>query len=114
MNTWLRDIKYGYLDYLKASYSVREICEDGWLVLYREEDHQDWLHFAVMQFYHSDSDGSNIRLSCIFYGDGPTSLRELRHTYWGNEGDGSGYIFYPNKKIICSAFEALTEFFDMN
>lgn len=48
----------------------------------------------------------------VFHGSGPSgSLRELRHTYWG-EPDNSGYIFYPNGKLIAAAFEALKEWFD--
>lgn len=48
----------------------------------------------------------------VFHGGGPSgSLRELRHTYWG-EPNNSGYIFYPNGALICAAFQHLKRWFD--
>jgi hypothetical protein len=48
----------------------------------------------------------------VFHGCGPSgSLRELRHTNWG-EPDNSGYIFYPHAKLICDAFKHLKRWFD--
>ena len=54
----------------------------------------------------------------VFHGNGfgdlaGGGLRELRHTYWG-EADNSGYIFYPNAKLICDAFKHLNRWFDLD
>lgn len=100
------------LDDLKSNFEVRKLCrDDGWLVLSRndEDEYGCWLKFAVLGFAESEGNGKNTKVSCVFYGEGPTgSLRECRHTYWGKDG----YIFYPNGPIICAAFTALAEFFD--
>lgn len=103
----------GYaLDELRKKFDVREL-PGGWLVLKHDSTFGNWMQFTVLQFATSNSDGSNEFGSIVFYGDGPggkpdESLRECRHTYWGEDG----YIFYPNGKLISSAFAALSEFYD--
>lgn len=48
----------------------------------------------------------------LFHGSGPSgSLRECRHTYWG-EVDNAGYIHYPNFATIESALRELRRWFD--
>ncbi len=93
---------------------VREL-PGGWLVLKRDAKDSPsgglWLHFAVLEFRRSDDEGEFA--PCLFFGEGPggakgESLREGRHTYWGEDG----YIFYPNGKLITAAFRALAEFYD--
>lgn len=97
------------LDSIKAKYEVREICPNAWLVLKWDTDHL-WLNFALLAFHSSDGDDKNILTDCVFYGEGPVgSLKEYRHTYWGN----NGYIFYPNQRIITEGLKALSEFYDL-
>lgn len=116
---WLRgtdddgDIVYN-TDALKADagLDVREL-PGGWLVLKRAGADSPsgglWLNFAVLRF-HTSSDAGEFA-TCLFYGDGPVgALRECRHTYWGENGDG--YIFYPDGKLILAALRALAEFYD--
>jgi hypothetical protein len=102
------------LDKAKARYEVRDLCQNGWIVLKWDKE-KSWLKFAVLQFCTAEHDPSdtrgysNIKAYCVFYGDGPSgSLRECRHTYWGEDG----YLFYPDGRIIAAAFKALSEFYD--
>lgn len=97
------------LNFLKNNYEVHEL-DEGYLVLeWHDPNSKSWLKFAALDFYCSN--GSDINLSLVFYGEGPSGdLRECRHTYWGEDG----YLFYPNKKVISSALTALSEFFDLN
>lgn len=98
------------LDKALSRYEVRRIGE-GYLVLNRDADGL-WVKFAVLQFCCSDCHGGNVRLTCVFHGEGPSgNLRECRHTWWGDDGD-EGYLFYPNGPIITKAFKELAEFFD--
>lgn len=94
---------------IEEKFEVVNLCKDGWLILNKKDDL--WLDFAVMDFGFSDVDNKNIHLSCICHGGGPIgNLRECRHTWWGQEGDG--YLFYPNGKVITAAFKVLSEFYD--
>lgn len=48
-------------------------------------------------------------LDVLMHGQGLAgSLRECRHTYWGDEG----YIFYPNFKKMKAIFKELYVYFD--
>ena len=66
-----------------------------------------WVKFAVCSLAFTQD---NIDyLSLVFQGEGPSdNLRELRHTYWGEDG----YIFYVNGIEITEAFAHLAEYFD--
>lgn len=74
--------------------------------------------FVVCGFYCGPAtvDGENVdgvKVDIVFHGSGPggakgVTLRELRHTYWGEDG----YVFYPNGTLIAAAFAALGEWFD--
>jgi hypothetical protein len=101
------------LDEVRARFEVRDL-PGGWLVL-NVAPNSNWLRFAVLQ-YAGQVSGEPERASLVFYGDGPGGkddpLRECRHTYWG-EG-GNGYIFYPQAKLIAAALEALGEFYDLD
>ncbi len=81
----------------------------GWLVL--NHDGAPWLKFAVLEFFSSAPDRSDEQVTCLFHGEGPSgSLRECRHTWWGENGDG--YCFYPNGPLITAALKELSTFFD--
>lgn len=102
------------IDALRERFDVRQL-PDGWLVLRRAELHpgSGWLYFAALRFAQSDVGGANELDALVFYGEGPggkrgESLRECRHTYWGE----SGYIFYPDGKLITAALATLAEFYD--
>lgn len=55
--------------------------------------------------------GGDVLVDLMFKGEGTGgNLREMRHTYWGPEGDG--YVFYlPLNKTI-AVLEALKQYFD--
>lgn len=66
-------------------------------------DIDGWISFVVFKFYAGDE---SVYYSKVFCGKGPSqNLRELRHTYWGE--NGAGYIFFPSAKLICDAFDKL-------
>jgi hypothetical protein len=71
--------------------------------------------FAVFGFSYGPTiqDGvsvGGVKLYLVLHGDGPAGeLRELRHTYWGDEG----YLFYPDVRVIVAAMAALKEWFDV-
>ena len=81
------------------------------------DPHDAWTEVALFEWAGGPAtkDGVEVEPSTftrVFHGGGPARiLRELRHTYWG-EPNNAGYIFYPNGKLICAAFEALKEWFD--
>ncbi len=96
------------LSYLKEKYEVHSISESGYIIINDQKD--DFVKFAVMSFYMSDLDDSNIKVSLVFHGEGPSgALRELRHTWWGD----NGYVFYPNADIICNSLQFLKKYFDI-
>lgn len=120
MIEWLtghKNVFNGYtvysLDEAKEKYEVRTLTDDSYLVLNRNRfgNNENWLDFAVLEFSYSDVDSTNVFLSCVFNGGGPTDiLRECRHTWWGEDG----YVFYPKIEIITEGLKALEEFFDMD
>lgn len=100
------------IDKLRVEFDVREL-PGGWIVFQHESKYGNWKYFAVLRFAQSETNGENELDSIVFYGDGPggkpeESLRECRHTYWGEDG----YIFYPDGKLIVAALTALSEFYD--
>jgi len=98
------------LDYLKKTFEVVEIIKDrGWIVFkWDAEDGKDgWIKWAVMDWYGSWNNKQFVNVE--FQGEGPSgSLRECRHTYWGEDG----YIFYPNGPLITAAFQELSKYYD--
>ena len=98
------------LDDAKERYEVVELTKNGYLVLKWDAD-KFWLHFAVLDFHHSDGDDKNVALCVQFYGEGPVgNLKECRHTHWGE--NGKGYLFYPNGELISEALKYLSQFYD--
>lgn len=92
-----------------------ELAGGGLLAVCDEVPHS--VEFAVFRFAMGPAtkDGVEVEPALfhrVFHGDGPSgSLRELRHTFWG-EPDNSGYIFYPNGALIADAFAKLKRWFD--
>ena|SRR5258708_25253720 len=99
------------LDNLKTSFYVEKLlCEqEAYFVLNNIDEF--WFKFAILSFHSSEFNGDNTILTMVFHGEGPTgSLRECRHTYWGEEG----YMFYLKKDTIVSALEKLSEYYDLD
>lgn len=70
-----------------------------------------WVKLNFLEFHSSEIDDSNILCNTVMYGFGYTgSSRELRHTYWGEDG----YIFYPEAEKITAIVEYCKKYFDMN
>lgn len=97
---------------MRASFDVVGL-PGGHIVFNHESKHGNWKYFAVLRFGQSGTDGSNEFDQMVFYGEGPggakgESLRECRHTYWGDDG----YIFYPDGELIAAAFRVLAKFYD--
>lgn len=65
--------------------------------------------FAAFEWCSEEDDDVCVHL--LFYGHGTGSgLREMRHTYWGRDGDG--YLFYmPINKTI-AALEVMKKYFN--
>jgi len=89
-----------------------DLTGSGLLAVDDGVDHH--VSFAVFRFHSGPSTRNGVivdgeKMSVVFHGSGPSgALRELRHTYWGE----NGYIFYPHGALIASAFAALKEWFD--
>jgi|ERR1700760_2449473 len=104
------------LDHVKSvAHRVIDLVHGGsWLALHFGES---WLSFVVFRHASGPSTRNGvvvdgIKGSIVFYGCGSSGLRELRHTYWGDDRSQPGYLFYPNGKAITAAFAALQEWFD--
>jgi hypothetical protein len=88
------------------------VIHGGWLLTKTEDGR---VSFAVLELEKGESTncdgvivaGPTARI--IIRGVGYIGLRELRHTWWG---DDDAYIFYPNGKVIAAAFVALGKWFD--
>lgn len=81
-------------------------------LLVTEEPESTWTHWVLLQWSRSKGDGSDPQYSHIAHGEGPAgSLRESRHTYFGDPGEG-GYVFYLNAELLCWALGKLKRWFD--
>lgn len=86
----------------------------GLLLVDDTKDH--WIEIALMDFVSGPATIDGHEVDPAFYarlmhGNGAgTPLRELRHTFWGD----TGYIFYPNRKLIVEALDALSRWFDLS
>lgn len=121
MIDWLKDCLHGDSDEENTYYALDK-CRtfnmielagpsNGWLIWSQDETFSLWIRFAVFASGGSDLDDSNVRMNCIFHGEGPSgNLRECRHTWWGENSEG--YVFYPDGDIICAAFKVLAQWFD--
>lgn len=90
------------------------LARGGLLAVHQSGEDGLFVQFAVFEFssspYH-DAEVANTQYSLLFYGEGPSSsLRECRHTWWGEEG----YVFYPDAALITDALEKLKKWFDMD
>lgn len=92
------------LNELQKLGEVKELIEDLYMLIRITDAH---VEFAFFSFVEEGKHG--VLLEVVMYGDGYTdSLRECRHTYWGD----SGYIFYPNAKHFTAIFKELAVYFD--
>lgn len=91
--------------------TLTELVRGAYIAFYRDPSQQLWLEFAVLNCLADEEEEMfDPDQQIVFYGNGPVGgLRELRHTYWGE----SGYIFYPDPLVICSAFVELGRYFDL-
>lgn len=76
--------------------------DGGCIVLKREAG---WLEFTVFEYASSTEDVTYGKR--LFYGEGSTSLRELRHKWF------APYINYINCELIESAFKELRNYFNI-
>ncbi len=126
----LKVIEVNHLE--EPSYSLDEITKisneliklDGscWLALKVTTSFDDdkaetlencWMQFGLFRFVSAESDNSNTLVDVIFHGEGPTgSLRECRHIWWGQCGDG--YTFYLPGQAVISALKELGKYYDFN
>lgn len=98
---------------VRTAKTTRDLPNSGLLAVNIEDE----LHVSFVVFREamgpSTKDGvvvDGAKMEVLFHGSGPSgSLRELRHTNWGEDG----YIFDPDMSIIGAAFTALGEWFDV-
>ncbi len=91
---------------LKKKYKTTKLTDNGWLVVW---EHDIEVDFAVLE--ENGSCDGRIEAVVIFHGNGiGGSLRELRHSYWGDDG----YIFCLDTvmRLISKSLVALEEYFD--
>ena len=103
------------LNDLDKHYTVKELLKDQcWIVYNVDPDSDDVdegpLKFAIYE--HLSTSNDEVSLDVLMHGHGYTGLRECRHTYWGD--NGNGYIFYPNAKAIIAVMNELSKYFDMD
>lgn len=100
----------------KEAHRCIDLGNKAVLAIDEHEGPGTWISFMVFEFSSgpatiSGIEVSGVKMRIVFHGGGPSGyLRELRHTHWGN--DGNGYLFYPSSKVILAAFVALKEWFD--
>lgn len=102
------------LDEIKSKYrEVKQLDNMHWVAYWwNPADAKDntWLDWKFLQFHMSDGDGSNAFVEIICQGNGPTSMRELRHTNWGE----NGYLFYPPFKAMRLLIDDLEQYYDLD
>ena len=76
------------------------------LLAYRVKD--GMVNLAVLAW--AGGEGAECRYYPVFEGEGFLGLRELRHTWWGE----NGYIHFVNRRTIEDAFEVLSKWFDLD
>lgn len=102
-------------------YDLKEVKElfphlrnkDNTWVFVKEHENKVTLDFCVFESAGSYNDSQYLKLIFRGWGTG-ASLRECRHTHWGEDQENPGYIFYPNPAAISNAFELLKEWFDFD
>lgn len=90
--------------------AVHSCDKNSWLAIWEDPDKESILvEYALFEFHMSESDGSSIMVDCTFHGYGLAgSLREMRHTYFPNDG----YVFYLPMARMRKAFDILERYFD--
>ena len=114
------DMMYAEPDIIAAATVALELAGGGLLAVCESDDaDSSWTEVAVFHFHCGPATKDGVAVGPalydrVFHGGGPAgSLRELRHTYWG-EADNAGYIFYPNGKLIVDAIAKLRRWFDLD
>ena len=99
------------LDELREVSDIIPLTDNCWLCIHKMDELQ--VEFLLCQFSSSNIDDTNVRVSTIFEGCGPSgNLRELRHIHWGP--DGGGYTFYLPGNAVIEALEKLKTYFDFD
>jgi len=108
------DIVYP-LDKLCSAATEVEVLEGGLCFLCLYQTDEQWLDYGLFEQICSDEGGNNAKVQIIFHGGGPGtlkegefSLREFRHTYFGDEG----YYFYLPIKSTIQALQILSKYFN--
>lgn len=102
------------LEDLRETFSV--VSEKDGVCFCVNISQSEWVNFAVLEFASSNSDGTDREYECFWYGEGPSgSLRELRHSWFGSSPKSDdGYVFYINRSKMNTAFDFLSEYFDVD
>lgn len=94
-----------------SGFEIIELPGDG--ILVRKDPSDTWIEFAVLEWhteYMHLGEVLAVEYSMLFHGQGTGGcLRELRHTYWGEDG----YLFYINRGLVEAAFKALEQWFNI-
>jgi len=71
-----------------------------------------WADWALLSWAGESESGDDVRWELVAHGTGVSSnLREPRHTWFG---DGDGYLFYVDPKILAWGFKILEKWFDFD
>lgn len=102
----LSDIRKSFVE------CVEIIKDSAWLAVNNDDN---CISYILFDFMMSDGNGINIKVKTVFFGHGyGGSLREMRHTYFGNDfREVDGYLYYPPCKAIAAAFDYLGKYFDL-
>lgn len=84
------------LDKIAEHMTVKKLLPNFWVATNVTES---WAELAFLDFYSSNLDGSGTRVNLVLTAEGPTGLRECRHTRWGREG----YVYYMNFEHVRAA-----------
>lgn len=91
----------------KATFAI-EVADQGLLAVLEHEGH---VSFVVLDWAGAEgvTEGAPVVRQLVFRGCGPSGeLRELRHTWWGEDG----YVHLPQGALIADAFAKLERWFD--
>lgn len=112
------DKGYFLKDLKKHATKIFELDSSCWLTLYSNTSllKDGWVYYSMFEQVEADTEvvagvlvEKDIKVEELFHGDGPTgSLKELRHTYFANEG----YIFYLPMEATIKALTILQEYFN--
>lgn len=96
---------------------VRELRHSGgmatlWAAVRRGNDESSFVKVSFFEFESClAGDGSEMKVVHLLTTEGPSeALREARHSWWGDEGNG--YCYYMDFANVRAALLVLEEFFD--